>query len=216
MLQSKILIYLSRKVTNRNSSSPENCNPNLNDRMGRAHSHVRCNEYRRSVQGCSRIARKRTRQYRFSARKFLSGLCLGACLSLAWRVMVPVSGRGSSSCSVTIAEDAPLNGAAGHLRSCSDLHGSGCARIQRSCSCGTTGRRICRSRGVSTPHFSLHIPSLPLSLGLCLFPVFQLSFLPLTVFLTLESTQFFSPLSFQSAIFKAQRSMEIGQVFERD
>lgn len=42
-------------------SSPENCNPNLNDRMGRAHSHVRCNEYRRSVQGCSRIARKRTR-----------------------------------------------------------------------------------------------------------------------------------------------------------
>ena len=72
-------------------------------------------------------------------------------MSLAWRVMVPVSGRGSSSCSVTVAEDAPLDSSAGHLRSCSDLHGSGCARIQRSCSCGTTGRRICRSRGVSAP-----------------------------------------------------------------
>ena len=82
--------------------------------------------------------------------------CLGACLSLAWRVMVPVSGRGSSSCSVTVAEDAPLDRAAGHLRSCSDLHGSGCARIQRSCSCGTTGRRICRSRGVSA---SLKLPT---------------------------------------------------------
>ncbi|KAK9310715.1 hypothetical protein QLX08_000034 [Tetragonisca angustula] len=58
------------------------------------------------------------------------------------------TGRGSSSCSVTVAEDAPLDRAAGHLRSCSDLHGSGCARIQRSCSCGTTGRRICRSRGL--------------------------------------------------------------------
>lgn len=75
--------------------------------------------------------------------------CLGACLSLAWRVMVLVSGRGSSGCSVTVAEDAPLDSTAGHLRSCSDLHGSGCARIRRSCSCGTTGRRICRSRGVS-------------------------------------------------------------------
>lgn len=128
-------------------------------------------------------------------------------MSLAWRVMVPVSGRGSSSCSVTIAEDAPLDGAAGHLRSCSDLHGSGCARIQRSCSCGTTGRRICRSRGVSTPHYFLHIPSLPLSLGL--FPVFQFSFLALTVFLTLESSSFLL-FPFKAQFLKAQRSMEIG------
>lgn len=137
-------------------------------------------------------------------------------MSLAWRVMVPVSGRGSSSCSVTIAEDAPLDGAAGHLRSCSDLHGSGCARIQRSCSCGTTGRRICRSRGVSTPLYSLHTyllcryPS-----GSHSFPSLHLSFLSLTVFLTLYDSSSFSPLSFRAQFSKRNRSMErLG--FERD
>lgn len=133
-------------------------------------------------------------------------------MSLAWRVMVPVSGRGSSSCSVTIAEDAPLDGAAGHLRSCSDLHGSGCARIQRSCSCGTTGRRICRSRGVSTPHYSLRIPSLPFipralplsRLSILLSSPYGLPYA--RIYLLVLFSSFLSKRKF----LKAQRSMEIG------
>lgn len=86
-----------------------------------------------------------------SRSQIILSVCLWACLSLAWRVMVVVSGRGSSGRSVTLVEDTPINGTAGHVRSCSDLHGGGCARIRRSCSCGTAGRRICRSRGVSAP-----------------------------------------------------------------
>nr|XP_050849435.1 RNA binding protein fox-1 homolog 2 isoform X5 [Vespula vulgaris]XP_050849436.1 RNA binding protein fox-1 homolog 2 isoform X5 [Vespula vulgaris]XP_050849437.1 RNA binding protein fox-1 homolog 2 isoform X5 [Vespula vulgaris] len=59
-----------------------------------------------------------------------------------------------SSCSggrsIAIAKDAALDGTASDLCSCSDLHGGGCARIRRSCSGSTTGRRICRSRGLRT------------------------------------------------------------------
>ncbi|XP_014615849.1 PREDICTED: uncharacterized protein LOC106793443 isoform X4 [Polistes canadensis] len=59
-----------------------------------------------------------------------------------------------SSCSggrsIAIAKDATLDGTASELCSCSNLHGGGCARIRRSCSSSTTGRRICRSRGLWT------------------------------------------------------------------
>lgn len=117
----------------------------------------------------------------FLAEIILS-VCLRACLSLAWRVMVVVSGRGSGSRSLTIVEDTTINGTAGYVRSCSDLHGGGCARIRRSCSCGTTGRRICRSRGVSAPHFHPRksrvctlTTNLPESLSLSLFPLLYYS-----------------------------------------
>lgn len=107
-----------------------------------------CNEHAPLENGVPTVS-----QHRFLAEIILS-VCLRACLSLAWRVMIVVSGSGSSGRSDTLVEDTSVYGATSHVCSCSDLHGGGCARLRRSCSCGTAGRRICRSRGVSaTPPF---------------------------------------------------------------
>lgn len=134
----------------------------------------------------------------------LCPICLGACLSLAWRVMVPVSGRGSSGRSLTIAEDAPLDGAAGHLRSCSDLHGSGCARIRRSCSCGTTGRRICRSRGVSDHPFSPKLSLMPFIPRASLFAGQTASLRPLRPFNPLDGPRSTSPPPSEDRFYRSE------------
>jgi len=129
----------------------------------------------------------------FLAEIILS-VCLRACLSLAWRVMVVVSGRGSGSRSLTVVEDTTINGTAGYVRSCSNLHGGGCARIRRSCSCGTTGRRICRSRGVSASHFHPRNPPCTYSHSPRILQDFSL---PLSLFpsLPFERPRFSEPAS---------------------